>query len=407
MKATATELAPGVYWVGAIDWNIRDYHGYTLPGTTYNAYLVVGTEKVALIDNTYPGFEKQMLARVREIIDPAQIDLIVANHVEIDHSGGLPGMAKLIPGVPIYCTKAAVTGFGRHYDTTDWNFVQTKSSDSVDLGGKTLVFLEAPMLHWPDSMFTYLAEEKILFSNDAFGQHIASAARFDDQIGKDEALFHARKFFANLLTPLAPKVLKKLDEVGTLGIEIRMIAPSHGVIWQSYVADILEAYVNWSNGISKDKVTIVFDTMHHSTDMMAQALAEGIMAEGVDVKVCILKDGKAEGTHRSNIVPEILDSKAVLVGSPTLQDEVYPTVADFLSYLRGLQPGRLTRKKIGFAFGSHGGKGGAIHYITDSLRTAGIEVINEGFEVHYRPDESELDRCFEMGKDLGRRVKNL
>jgi len=359
MTMMAKELAPGVHWVGAIDWNLREYHGYTLPGTTYNAYLVRG-EKTALIDGAYHGFEGEVLGRIESVCDPGSIDYIVVNHIEMDHSGSLPALVRRMPDVPIYCTERAKAGLARHYDTTGWNIQVVKSGDTLDLGGKTLVFLEAPMLHWPDSMFTYLAEDAILFPNDAFGQHVASAARFDDELGRDAAMAHAQKFFANLIIPLAPKVLKKLDEVGGLGIEIRMIAPSHGIIWRSYAGDILKAYTDWSRGIAKDKVTIVYDTMHGSTTTLAKAIAEGVMAEGVDVRVCLLRDGRYEGTHRSDIVTEILDSKAVIVGSPTLQDEVLPTVAGFLSYLRGLRPGRLTAKKIGCAFGSHGGMGGAV-----------------------------------------------
>ena len=403
----ATKLAEGVYWVGAIDWNLRDYHGYTLPGTTYNAYLVVGKKHTALIDNTYPGHEYQMMERIKDVIDPKKIDFIVANHVEKDHSGALPMLTKLLPGVPIYCTEVAITGFGKHYDTKGWNFKTVKSLDKLDLGGKTLVFVEAPLLHWPDSMFTYLAEDKILFPNDAFGQHIASCERFDDELGKEASLYHAQKFFANLIVPLAPKVLKKLDEVTKLGIPIDVVAPSHGIIWRSYVGDMLGSYVNWCNGVAKDKVTIVYDTMHHSTDLMVQTLAEGVMAEGVAVKVCLLKDGRFEGTHRSNVVTEILDSKAVLVGSPTLQDEVYPTIADFLSYLHGVRPGRLATKKIGFAFGSHGGQGGAVKIITEGLKKAGIETINDGYEVLYKPDAAELARCYELGREVAHRVKKM
>jgi len=403
----ATKLAEGVYWVGVIDWNLRDYHGYTLPGTTYNAYLVVGSKHVALIDSAYPGQEYQLLERIKDVIDPKKIDIIVANHVEMDHSGTLPLLTKMLPNVPIYCTEVAVKGLGKHYDTTGWNFKPVKSLDKIELGGKTLVFVEAPMLHWPDSMFTYLAEDKILFPNDAFGQHIASCERFDDELGKDVALAHAQKFFANLITPLAPRVLKKLDEVTKLGIPIDVVAPSHGIIWRSYAADILGAYVNWSHGVAKNKVTIVYDTMHHSTDRMAQMIAEGVMSEGVAVKVCLLKDGRYEGNHRSNIVSDVLDSKAVLVGSPTLQDEVYPTVADFLSYLHGLQPGRLTHKKIGCAFGSQGGHGGAVAIITECLKKAGIETINDGFEIYYRPDSAELKKCYELGQDIARRVKAM
>jgi len=402
----AIEIVKGVYWVGAIDWNIREYHGYTLPGTTYNAYLVVG-DKIALIDSAYPGFDDQIIQRISSVVDPQKIDYIVGNHVEEDHSGTLPTLTKMLPGVPLYCTANGKAGFMKHYDTQDWNFKVVKSGETLDLGGKTLAFLEAPLLHWPDSMFTYLVEEKILFPNDAFGQHIASSERFDDELGRDESLKQAQKFYGNLIVPLAPKVLKKLDEVGSLGLDVKMIAPSHGVIWRSYAADILNAYIRWSKGESKNKVTIVYDTMHGSTDAMAQAFAEGIMEEGVEVKVCLLKDGKNEGTHRSAIMADVLDSKALLVGSPNLQGQLYPTVADFLCYLKGLKPGKLGKKKLGFAFGSHGGSGSAIRAITADLRSAGIEVINEGFGVNYRPNKQELQRCEELGRELAMKIKEM
>jgi len=280
---------------------------------------VVGKEKTVLIDTCYPGFEEQVLGRIASVFDPKTIDAIVANHIEVDHSSGLPKMARMLPGVPIYCTEIAVKGFGRHYDPQDWNLRVVKTGDTLDLGGETLTFLEAPMLHWPDSMFTYLAEDEILFPNDAFGQHVASSERFDDELGRDAALAHAQKFFANLIIPLAPKVLKKLDQVGGLGLGISMVAPSHGVIWRSYAGDILQAYTDWSKGVSKDKVTIVYDTMHGSTDRMAQALADGAMDGGLEVKVCLLRDGRYEGCHRSDIVTEMLDSKAILIGSRRLK----------------------------------------------------------------------------------------
>jgi flavorubredoxin len=404
IEMMATELAPGVHWVGAIDWNLREYHGYTLPGTTYNAYLVRG-EKTALIDGAYHGFEGEVLGRVGSVCDPGEIDFLVVNHIEMDHSGTLPAFVRRMPDIPIYCTERARAGLARHYDTTGWNIRVVKTGDTLDLGGKTLTFLEAPMLHWPDSMFTYLAEDAILFPNDAFGQHVASAARFDDQLGRDAAMAHAKKFFANLIVPLAPKVLKKLDEVGSLGIDIKMIAPSHGVIWRSHAGDILGAYADWSRGVAKDKVTIVYDTMHGSTAMMAKAIAEGVMAGGADVRVCLLRDGRYEGTHRSDVVTEVLDSKAVLVGSPTLQDEVLPTVAGFLSYLRGLAPGRLGAKKIGCAFGSHGGMGGAFAQAEEALKAAGIEVIDGGFQVNYRPDDDELARAYELGRKVAQEIR--
>ena len=402
----AVKIKEGVYWVGAIDWNIRDYHGYTLPGTTYNAYLVLG-EKVALIDGTYPGHEWQMIERIESVIPLEKIDYIVANHIEIDHSGSLPMLAKKLPNVPIYMTEIAKKGFARHYDTEGWNIHTIKNLENLELGGKTLTFLEAPFLHWPDSMFTYLGEDKVLFPNDAFGQHIASSARFDDELGIDVALEHAAKFVANLIVPLSPKVLKKLGEVTELGVPIEMIAPSHGIIWRSHAADIINAYVNWAKGVSKNKITIVYDTMHYSTGTAAQYIAEGAISEGVEVKFDLLKDGRYEGVHRSDVVRDILDSKAVIVGSPTLEDYPLPTVAGFLYYLAGIRPGKQEQKKIGFAFGSNGGKGGAPKVITELMQKAGIEIWHEPVEFTYRPQADDKEKFFKLGQEIAKAVKQM
>ncbi len=399
----ATQLAPGVHWVGAIDWKLREYRGCTLPGTTCNAYLIQG-EKTALIDGAYAGFDEQILGRAASACDPGAIDCIVINHVALDHSGRLPALIRNLPGIPIYCTEWAKSELARRCDAGDRDIRAVRTGDTLDLGGKTLTFIEAPVFHWPDLMFTYLEEDAILFSNNVFGQHVASTARFDDQLGRDEAFAHAQKFFANLVAPHAPRILKKLDEIRKPGIEIRMIAPGHGIIWRSYAGDILRAYTDWSRGASKDKVTIVYDTRYGSTTLLAQAIAEGVRAEGADVRVCLLRDGRWEGTHWSDVATEVLDSKAVLIGSPAFQNKPLPMVGGFLSYLRGLALGRLEAKKIGCAFGSHGGMGGAVARAESALEAAGIEVIDGGFHVNYRPDAGELVQAYELGQRVVREI---
>ncbi|HIP35090.1 MAG TPA: FprA family A-type flavoprotein, partial [Methanothermococcus okinawensis] len=355
MKADAVKIADGVYWVGVLDWDIRKYHGYTLKGTTYNAYLVFGDEKVAIIDNTYPGTSAQMWGRIKDAFEKEgrefKIDVIVQNHVEKDHSGALPEIHKKFPEAPIYCTEVAIEGLKKHYPSLkNAPFKAVKSLESVDLGGKTLTFLEAPLLHWPDSMFTLYNEGGILFSNDAFGQHLCYPAhmRFDKDIPEYVLMDANKKFYANLITPLSKLVLKKFKEVTDLGLleKIKMIAPSHGQIWTEPMK-VIEAYQNFATGKCKDKATIIYDTMHYSTQKMAHAFAEGLMSEGIEVVMYFLHEDE-----RSEIVKDILDSKAVLFGIPTIYDEPYPSMGDIVYYLRGLKFNRTGLKRLAVVFGS-------------------------------------------------------
>ncbi|AEF95673.1 FprA family A-type flavoprotein [Methanotorris igneus] len=405
MKADAVKIADGVYWVGVLDWDIRKYHGYTLKGTTYNAYLVFGEEKVALIDNTYPGTSAQMWGRIKDAFEKEgrefKIDVIIQNHVEKDHSGALPEIHKKFPEAPIYCTEVAVEGLKKHYPSLkDAPFKVVKSLDKVDLGGKTLVFLEAPLLHWPDSMFTFYAEEGILFSNDAFGQHLCFTKRFDHEIPEYVLMDATKKFYANLITPLSKLVLKKFEEVKELGLleKIKMIAPSHGQIWTDPMK-VINAYADWATGKCKDKVTIVYDTMHYSTQKMAHAFAEGLISGGVDVVMYYLHEDE-----RSEIVKDILDSKAVLFGIPTIYDEPYPSMGDLIYYLRGLRFNRTGRKRLALVFGSMGGEGGAVKKLAEELKECGFEVLDE-YELYYVPTEDELEKCYNMGKRLAAKIK--
>ncbi len=404
MKAEATKIADGVYWVGVLDYDIRMYHGYTLNGTTYNAYLVFG-EKIALIDNTYPGSASQMWGRIEDAFKKEnrdfKIDVIIQNHVEKDHSGALSEIHKKFPDAPIYCTEIAVKGLKRHYTALeDVEFKTVKTGETLDLGGKTLAFLEAFLLHWPDSMFTLLVEDGVLFPNDAFGQHLCFTERYDADIPDETLMDGAKKFYANLITPLSKLVLKKFKEVEDLELldKIKIIAPSHGQIWTDPMK-IIGAYSNWATGQCEDKITVIYDTMHGSTQKLAHALAEGIMSEGMNVKMYYLHEDE-----RSEIVKDILDSKAIALGVPTINDEPYPSVGDLIFYLRGLRFDRTGFKRPAVTFGSMGGRGGSPKKLAEELNNCGFEVIDD-YEIVFLPDVDELDQCYEMGKKLAQKAK--
>lgn len=407
MKADAVKIKEGVYWVGVLDWDIRTYHGYTLNGTSYNAYLIFGEDQVALVDNTYPGSSAQMWGRIEDAFaqegKPVKIDVVVQNHVEKDHSGALTEIHQKFPDAPIYCTEVAIEGLKRHFPSLEGaDFQVVNTGDTLDLGGKTLAFLEAFLLHWPDSMFTLLAEEGILFPNDAFGQHLCFTQRYDDEIPEYVLMDGAQKFYANLVTPLSKLVLKKFQQVQDLGLleQIKMIAPAHGQIWTDPMK-VIGAYSDWATGNCKDKVTIIYDTMHHSTQKMAHALAEGVNSEGVDVKMYYLHEDE-----RSEIVKDILDSKAIALGAPTIYDEPFPSVGDLIYYLRGLKFNRTGRERLAVTFGSMGGEGGTPKKLAEDLEGCGFKVRDQ-YEVYYVPDENELDQCYATGKKLAQEVKGL
>ena len=404
MKADAIKITDGVYWVGVLDWDLRDYHGYTLDGTTYNAYLVFG-DKITLIDNTYPGTSAQMWGRIKDAClrenRDFNIDIIVQNHVEKDHSGALSEICKKFPNAPVYCTTAAVKGLKLHYsslENVDFNIVKT--GDTLDLGGKNLVFLEAQMLHWPDSMFTLLLEDGVLFSNDAFGQHLCFKDRLDTDIPDYVLMDAAAKFYANLLIPLSGLVLNKFKQVSSLELldKIKMIAPAHGQIWTDPMK-IIDAYTGWATGRCEDKVTIVFDTMHGSTKLMAHALAEGIMSQDIDVTMYFL-----HVDERSNIVRDILDSKAVMFGVPTMFNQIYPSIGDLIFYLRGLNFARTGIKRKAVTFGSMGWSGEAPKILAEELGKCGFDIFDE-IKISYVPTEDDLDKCYDIGAKLGLEIK--
>ena len=386
------QIAPDIYWVGSIDWNVRDFHGYsTKEGTTYNAFLIMD-KKITLIDTVKKEFIKEHLEKISRIVDPAKIDIVISNHTEMDHSGGIPHvMAAVGEKKPLYCSKKGFENLSRHF-YHKYNYQIVDDMGELNIGKRDLVFMETRMLHWPDSMFTYDKTDKILFSSDAFGQHYAGMERFDDEVG-DAIMPHAKKYFANILTPYSQMILKLAGRIGELGLKFDMVCPDHGIIWRKDIPKIVNAYVEWSGQKPAKKAVIFYDTMWHSTEMMAGEIASGLHESGVEVKLMHIRT-----SHRSDIMTEVLDAGAVVVGSPTLNNGLFPTVADVLTYIKGLRP----KKKIAAAFGSYGWSGESVKLINKELQDMKFELVDEGLNMKFVPDKSNLKECFEYGKKIGK-----
>lgn len=387
------EIAEGIYDVGVNDWNIEDFHGYSTPlGTSYNAFLIID-EKVALIDTVKKEFADQLLNNISQIIDPRKIDYMISNHTEMDHSGSLARvMHRIGEEKPLYCSKMGAKSLAKHFPQ-NWNYHAVQEGEELCLGKRTLTFLETRMLHWPDNMFTYLKAEKILFSSDAFGQHYAGFEKFDDVIG-DAIMPHAQKYYANILMLYGSHTLKLIDRVTDLGLEFDMVCPDHGVIWRKDPGKIINAYAQWSRQTPKRKAVVVYDTMWHSTEKMADAVASGLNAEGIAVRPMYLRKW-----HRSDIMTEVLDAKAVVVGSPTLNNGLFPTVSDFLTYMKGLKP----LNKIGAAFGSYGWSGEAPKLINQELEAMKFDIL-EPVKHQYIPDNNALEASYELGRAIGKAI---
>jgi len=390
----SAQIAPGVYNVGVRDWNVRDFHGYSTDlGTTYNAFLVLD-EKIALIDSVKKEFADQLIDNITRIVDPRKIDVVISNHTEFDHSGSLARvMHRVGEDKPLYCSKMGAKNLARHFPQK-WNYQAVGSGDELKLGKRTLAFLETRMIHWPDSMFSYLKEDGILFSSDGFGQHYAGPESFDDEIG-DRIMVHARKYFANILLLYATHIEKLIRQVAEMKLDLRMICPDHGVIWRRDPGRIVQAYLDWCRQEAGKKAVVIYDTMWHSTEKMAEAINAGIMAEGVPSKPMNLRSW-----HRSEVMTEVFDARAVVVGSPTLNNGLFPTVADFLCYMKGLKP----KNKIGAAFGSYGWSGEAVKLVENELTDMKIELIQPGLRTQFVPEKPILDLCHEFGRKIGQAV---
>ena len=384
------EVKPGIYWVGVIDWDIRNFHGYlTQRGTTYNAYLIID-EKITLIDTVKECHFNEMLGRIKEIIDPSKIDIIVSNHVEMDHTGSIPKILEHCPDAKIVTSIQGEKGLKRHFKNLDWNLHVAKSGETMSIGKRTLTFVHIPMVHWPDSMVTYIPEDKLLLSNDAFGQHIAGPERFDDELGWDVLKEEAAKYYANIVMPYGPQAAKALEALG--GLEIDMIAPCHGIIWRSMISNILAEYDKWVHYKTEKRALIIYDTMWNSTKAMAYKLQEGRREAGLPATVKFL------GTnHMSDIVPDLMRSRLILLGSPTLNNGMLPSMGGFLTYVKGLRP----KNRVGFAFGSYGWGGQAVGEMEEIMTKLKWDMPEESINLNYIPDPEELDKVKEVGKKLG------
>jgi flavorubredoxin len=389
------ELAEGIHYVGAVDWDVRDFHGYsTLEGTTYNAFLIID-EKITLVDTVKRSHFQDMMHGIRDIIDPADIDYVIVNHVELDHAGSLGEVMDALQPEKLICSPMGKKAIIDHFHREDWPYEVVQSGDEINLGKRTLHFLETRMLHWPDSMFTYAKEDGILFSSDAFGQHLATSERFDDEVSLSLAMDQAAKYYSNILYLYNPLIRKLLAKVREMNLDIKMIATDHGIIWRSHIDKILQAYDEWSRGKAEDRALVIYDSMWHSTEKMAKAIASGIEKEGVYADLINLKVH-----HRSDIMTRVLSSKALVIGSPTLNNGLLPRMAGFLMYMRGLKP----QNKIGASFGSYGWSGECVKLLNESLTDMRVEVIEEGLRIKYVPTHEDLAECVQMGRRIGKEV---
>jgi anaerobic nitric oxide reductase flavorubredoxin len=385
-------IKSNVYWVGKIDWELRKFHGSeysTHRGSSYNSYLVK-EEKAVLIDTVWTPFAKAFVDNLANEIDLGKIDYIIANHAESDHSGALPELMRLIPDTPIYCTQNGVKSLKGHYHQ-DWNFKVVKTGDTLSLGKKELVFVEAPMLHWPDTMFCYLTDDNILFSNDAFGQHYASEFMFNDQVDPHELAQECIKYYANILTPFSPMVIKKIKEVLSFKLSLEMICTSHGIIWRDKPEKIVEQYLAWADNYQENQITILYDTMWNGTRVMAEKIAQGIKEADNKVNVKLFNLANSD---KNDVITEIFKSKAILVGSPTINKGILVSVAGILEEIKGLK----FKNKKAAAFGCYGWSGESTKVISSEFAAAGFDLVDDGIKAMWNPDKESITTCIEYGR---------
>jgi flavorubredoxin len=395
-----TEIKPDIFWIGVIDWAIRDFHGYITPrGTTYNNYLIVD-KNITLIDTVKQDFAKNTIENIKNITEPSKIKNIVINHIEPDHAGCIDKFMALTPDATIYITERGKKGLERHFNTKGWNINIVKTGDTINTGKYTLQFIETPMLHWPDSMMTYVKEAKLLISQDAFGQHIASAARFDDEFiecaSQSELNDAVIDYYANILMPFGQLIKTKIGEIQKLGLDFNMIAPDHGVIWRKATGDILKKYLDMAEAKAELRIAVIYDTMWQSTQSMTSPIVQGIRDEGVDCRVL-----KLRATPTSTAITEFWKARGTLIGSPTLNNLMFPSIAEFLLHLRGLRP----KKRIVGAFGSYGWGGGAVREIYEEFKKMKLETFEPGLQIIYRPSSEDMGKCYNFGKEFAIKVK--
>ncbi|MCK9554742.1 FprA family A-type flavoprotein [bacterium] len=383
------KLKENIYWVGGIDWNLRNFHGYmTQRGSTYNAYLIID-EKITLIDTVKHYLYEEMLSRISDIIDPKKINYVISNHVEMDHSGSLPRLAGLIPDATVITSVPGEKGLKAHYGKS-WNFKTVKTGDKLNIGSRELSFVMEQMVHWPDNMATYSEKDALIFSNDAFGQHIASSERLDTEYPFDILIEEAKKYYANIVLPYGSQVQNVLESLKPFKID--MIAPSHGIIWTKHIPEILNEYVKWAGNKTEEKCTIVYDTMWESTEKIARAIKNAFENKNINCNIYNLKL-----THISDIMTDIITSKYICLGSPTLNNNILPTVSSFLTYFKGLAP----RNRTALAFGSFGWGGQSVGIIENVFKEMGLNLLN-GIKIQYIPNEEKLKQITEeVQKQIG------
>ncbi|MCP4178707.1 MAG: anaerobic nitric oxide reductase flavorubredoxin [bacterium] len=389
------QITNNVYWVGKNDWELRKFHGYeysTNRGSTYNSYIIK-EEKNVLIDTVSVPFASEFVENLSKEIELSKIDFIIANHAEPDHSGALPELMKLIPDTPIYCTEKGIISLKGHYHN-DWNFKTIKTGDKLSLGnGKELIFIEAPMLHWPDSMFCYLTGDNILFSNDAFGQHFCSELLFNDLVDQYELYTEAIKYYANILTPFSNLVTKKIDEVVKLNVPVDYICSSHGVVWRDDPLQIVKKYAEWADNYQENQITVIYDTMYNGTRSIAEKIVKGINSVDKNVNVKLYN---AATNDKNDIITEIFKSKAVLIGSPTVNAGIMYSIAGLLELIKGLK----FKNKKAASFGCYGWHDNATTIINEFLIQSGFEIISEPLKTKWKPDKEILIKSYEYGKQF-------
>ena len=388
-------IVNNVYWVGKHDWELRQFHGYeysTHKGSSYNSYLIQ-EEKTVLIDTVFQPFSKEFIDNLAKEIDLKSIDYIIMNHAEPDHSGAISELLRLIPGTPVYCTENGVKSLKGQFHG-EWNFKTVKTGDKLDLGnGKELIFIQAPMLHWPDSMFCYMTKDNILFSNDAFGQHFCTELLFNDLVNQSELYQEAIKYYANILTPFSPLVLKKIDEVLKFNLPVDFICPSHGVVWRDNPAQIIHKYVEWASAYKENQITIVYETMYNGTRSIGESIVKGINSEDqvVDIKLYNIATNDL-----NDIITEIFKSKAVFIGSPTVNNGIMSHTAGLLEMVKGLK----FKGKKGAAFGCFGWSDASTKIIMNLLKESGFEIVGESISCNWGPDEDAMQRAFDFGRSV-------
>ena len=384
----AEQVAPHIWAVGAIDWNVRNFHGYqTSRGSTYNAFLVID-EKITLIDTVKAPFADDLLARIASVVDPEKIDYVVSNHSEPDHSGALPRILEVVKSEKLFASVAGAKTLKAYYGI-DAEVVKT--GDSVSLGKGKLAFVDTKMLHWPDSMVSYYDLDKALFSQDAFGMHLAGSKLWADEYDGSVLEQEARKYFANILNVQAPKVASLIESLPGLGLDIELVLPDHGPLWRGDWSWIVELYRDCALQKYRKRAFVAYSTMWGSTRILADALADGIRERGVEVAVTDLAV-----SDRSAVMTEVANSGIVAFGAPTMNNQMYPAMADVLCYVKGLRP----KNKLGFAFGSFGWSGEGAKQIAAELEAMGIEQPVAPIQVKYMPTEAELDAVRQAGATL-------